>query len=391
MTLRIGVDATAWSNERGDGRFVRNAVARLVRGHPEADWVLYSDEGNARLIEDSVGAEAVPVHQRRAPSDGRDGGMPRPADDVVRLSMAVRRGSHDAFLAPSVLSYFPVVGAPSLVGLHDATATTHARLVLPARRDRVLWRIKQGMALRLAEILFTVSEDARAAISDSLKLQPDAIEVVPEGVDPAFGPQPKEVVRAALSGIGLAPDAAPFVFAAGISPHKGVDDLVEAYAAASRADPLPELVVAGSPSGPYVSAAGEVERRVQELGLGDRVVFPGFISDETLACLFTAATAAIVPSHSEGFGLSGLEAAACGAPLVLSDIGAHRETLGDAALFFDPGDRGALAERLRRLASDPEIADELRKRGQAAAARYSWDETARVLFALLEEVSRRSL
>jgi glycosyltransferase involved in cell wall biosynthesis len=374
MTLRIGVDATAWSNERGDGRFVRNAVARLVRGHPEADWVLYSDEGNARLIEDSVGAEAVPVHQRRAPSDGRDGGMPRPADDVVRLSMAVRRGSHDAFLAPSVLSYFPVVGAPSLVGLHDATATTHARLVLPARRDRVLWRIKQGMALRLAEILFTVSEDARAAISDSLKLQPDAIEVVPEGVDPAFGPQPKEVVRAALSGIGLAPDAAPFVFAAGISPHKGVDDLVEAYAAASRADPLPELVVAGSPSGPYVSAAGEVERRVQEL-----------------ACLFTAATAAIVPSHSEGFGLSGLEAAACGAPLVLSDIGAHRETLGDAALFFDPGDRGALAERLRRLASDPELADELRKRGQAAAARYSWDETARVLFALLEEVSRRSL
>ena len=64
MTLRIGVDATAWSNERGDGRFVRNAVARLVRVHPEADWVLYSDEGNARLIEDSLGAETVPVHQR---------------------------------------------------------------------------------------------------------------------------------------------------------------------------------------------------------------------------------------------------------------------------------------------------------------------------------------
>jgi glycosyltransferase involved in cell wall biosynthesis len=389
MTLRIGVDATAWSNERGDGRFVRNAIGRLVRLHPEADWLLYSDEETARLIEDSVGAETLPVHQRRPPGNRGDGGIPRPPDDVVRLSMAVRRGGHDAFLAPSVLSYFPVAGAPSLVGLHDATATTHARLVLPARRDRLLWRIKQGLALRLADILFTVSEAARGTIADSLKLPADSIEVVPEGVDPAFRPQPVEVVRAALSGIGLAPDAAPFVFAAGISPHKGVDDLVEAYAAASREAALPQLVIAGSPSGPYVSAAGEVERRTQDLGLGNRVVFPGFISDETLACLFSAATAAIVPSHSEGFGLSALEAAACGAPVVLSDIGAHRETLGGAGLFFDPGDRDALAGRMRSLASDPELAGDLRKRGRRAAARYSWDETARVLFALLEEVSRR--
>jgi glycosyltransferase involved in cell wall biosynthesis len=384
MTLRIGVDATAWSNERGDGRFLRNAVHRLVALYPETEWTLYADARSAARIEDEVGARVTAVRQRRPPTEALATGSARGPLDVARLTRAVRRGGLDAFLAPSVFSWFPVIGVPSVVGLHDATASTHPRLVLPSLRDRALWRVKRALALRRASRLFTVSETSRTAISDSLGLSAAAIAVVPEAADPAFEPQPRQAVEAAISKLGLAGER-PLVFAAGLSPHKGLDDLVEAYATAQA--PMPPLVIAGSLGGPYPSAAERARKRGAELGVAQSVRFPGFVPDHDLACLYGAATAAIVPSHSEGFSLSALEAAACGAPVVLSDVGAHRETLEGAALFFPAGDRAALRDRLSELVSDPGLGRELGERGMAAAARLSWDETARRLYALLAEVA----
>ena len=80
---------------------------------------------------------------------------------------------------------------------------------------------------------------------------------------------------------------------------------------------------------------------------GERVLLPGFVSDETLACLYAGATAVVLPSLAEGFGLPAVEAAACGAALVLSDLPAHRETLDGAAIFVAPSDAHAIARRSR--------------------------------------------
>ncbi len=100
----------------------------------------------------------------------------------------------------------------------------------------------------------------------------------------------------------------------------------------------------------YLSAGGPVRDRIGELGLEERVLLPGYVSDETLAGLYSGAAAAVVPSLSEGFGLPAVEAAACGCAVVLSDLPAHRESLGSAALFFEPTDVSQLAEALDAVA-----------------------------------------
>jgi glycosyltransferase involved in cell wall biosynthesis len=386
MALRVGIDATAWRNPRGDGRFVRNAVRRLVALHPEVEWLLVVDAGD----DDGGFPEAVrlrPVRFGRAPVEALSAESARSPRDLLRLWRSVRPGEVNAFLSPSVYSYFPV-RAPALVGLHDANAVLRPELVLPTRRARVLWSVKQRVALRRAARLFTVSEAARSELCRALGLQPAEVAVVPEAPDPAFASRPAEAVSSVLGRHGLSREEGYFLFSAGISPHKGLDTLVDAYAAVRRERPAaPPLVIAGALAGPYASAGGDLRERIAASGIETAAVLTGFVPDEELACLYTGATAAVVPSLGEGFGLPAVEAAACGAPSVLSDIGPHRETLGDAALFFPPGDADALRGALRRLLDDRRLGLSLADRARAAAGRLSWDEAAGRLHALLMEAA----
>jgi glycosyltransferase involved in cell wall biosynthesis len=387
MPLRAGIDVTAWSNTRGDGRFVRNAVGALVALHPEVEWTLYADSPSAGEIEAPDGARIHAVPQRTRSTQALGTGSARSVTDLARLTLAVRRRDLDVFLSPSVYNYFPVVGVPAVVGLHDATAVTHARMVLPQRRDRALWRAKQWLALRRAERLFTCSVASRDAISSALRVPASEIAVVPEAPEAVFSPRPRDATEEALAELGLLREEGYFIFAAGMSPHKGLDGLLEAYASLHGSLATPPLLVVGATEGPYASAAGEIGERVRALGLGQSVRFPGFLDDETLARLYSGATAAVVPSLSEGFGLSAVEAAACGAPVLLSDIGAHRETLGGSGLLFPPGDAVALRERLESVLADPDQARAVGERCRTAVARLSWDRTAASLYELLSSAA----
>jgi glycosyltransferase involved in cell wall biosynthesis len=138
----------------------------------------------------------------------------------------------------------------------------------------------------------------------------------------------------------------------------------------------------------YLSAAGDVRRQIDELGLDDRILLTGHVADETLACLYAGAVAFVSPSISEGFGLPAVEAARSGTAVVLSDIPAYRETLGDAALYFPPGDATALAEQLEAVTGDAALRDRLGSAAEERVAGLSWSVSARALRALLVEAAR---
>ena len=121
------------------------------------------------------------------------------------------------------------------------------------------------------------------------------------------------------------------------------------------------------------------------LSLGERVLLPGFVSDETLACLYAGATGVVLPSLGEGFGLPAVEAAACGAALVLSDLPAHRETLDGAALFVEPTDVDGIAAALARVLADESERASLARRAQEAASRLTWDAAADAVRRLLDD------
>jgi glycosyltransferase involved in cell wall biosynthesis len=171
-----------------------------------------------------------------------------------------------------------------------------------------------------------------------------------------------------------------------------VETLVDAYAVLrrERGETAPLLVLVGELQGSaYASSAAAVRERIEQHGIDASVRLTGYVSDETLACLCSAATAVVLPSLAEGFGLPAVEAAACGAPLALSELEAHRETMGDAALFFPARDVPALVETLVRLHDDEALRRELGAQGRERVAGRSWEASADVLSELISATVQR--
>ncbi len=383
--LRVAVDATSWTNRRGYGRFARNVLGRLVETDTDARYVFVADEETARDGRLPAGADVVAVRLSRPAGEAASAASYRPPADLLRLGAAVSRSRFDLLLFPSVYTYFPTVAVPTVVGVHDLIADELPALTFSSERARTFWRAKQWLAVRRARRLFTVSRTSQAAIAARLGVPEERIGVVNEAPDAVFRPRADAEIAAARAVAGLARREPFLLYAGGISPHKDIVTLVEAHGLVCRArDDPPRLVITGDlEDDPYLSAAADVRRAIDRLGLAERVTLTGFVSDETLAGLYSAATAVVHPSLAEGFGLPAVEAAACGAPVVLSDIPAHRETLGDAALFFPPGDADALRERLEGVLSSEMLRRSLSERARKHVARYSWDAAADALRAIL--------
>lgn len=387
--MRIGVDATSWNNRRGFGRFTRNAVTELVALDPGTTYVLLLDEWSASAGDLPEAAERLVVTLRRSPSEAASADSHRGLGDLARLATAARRARLEAFLFPSILTYFPVPSVPTVVGIHDTIADDHRDLTFPNWRGRWFWRLKQRVALKTAARVFTVSAASRTAIARRTGMDPDRLPIVPEAPDPVFSPRSEADVARELGRIDLDAACGFVLYAGGVSPHKNIETLLDAYALVKAGrDPAPPLVLVGDlEAETYLSAAAAVRHRIDELGIAEDVHLTGFVSDETLACLYTAATAVALPSLAEGFGLPAVEAAACGAAVVLSDLPAHRESLGDGGRYFAPRDTRALADALAAMLDDPSARAGLAARGTAAVAGLTWRATADSLRTLLHEAA----
>jgi glycosyltransferase involved in cell wall biosynthesis len=142
-----------------------------------------------------------------------------------------------------------------------------------------------------------------------------------------------------------------------------------------------QLVIAGKRG--WLTEA--IERRAAELGVAERVRFAGYVADDDLPALLSGALGFVFPSLYEGFGMPVLEAMACGAPVLTSTSSALPEVAGDAALLVDPADTATIAAGLARLATDAALRADLRARGLARAAQFTWERCAEETLAVLAE------
>jgi len=385
--MRVGIDGASFGNRRGFGRFARNAVGRLIELDADTDYTFVVDHDDPARELFPRDAREVVVELSASPATAAGGRSNRRARDIARIARAARAERFDAFLFPSLHTWFPACRAPTVVGLHDAITDEHASLVAARRRDRIYLAAKQRLAVRGAAQLFTVSTASQEALSRRLEIPPDRLPVVPEAPDPVFrDPPAAETVRRARERADLADGDRFFVYVGGISPHKNLETLIDAYAVmCARVADAPLLVVVGALDGDeaYVSSAEAVRSRIRERSISERVRLPGFVPDDELAALYAASVAAANPSLAEGFGLPAVEAAAAGTAVVLSDLPAHRESLGAAALFFEPTDVDTLAAHLELLAADTVARDEIARRCTAAIEGMSWDAAAEALRGLL--------
>src|SRR4051794_16505202 len=272
--------------------------------------------------------------------------------EQVALPALARRSGARLVLSPANLA--PLSFAGNVVVVHDAVALAHPEWFSPAY---AAWHRRVLPAVvRRARRVITVSAFSRDELRRFTGVE---AAVVPGGVDERFRPDADR--GAARAALGL---ARPYVLCvAGESPRKNFAALAVVAAALK---PLGvEMVTAGS-------VRAHHGRRSELPGV--RAL--GYVDDALLPGLYAGALAFVLPSRHEGFGLTCLEAMACGVPVVAGAAGALPETCGDAALLVDPDDPGAVAEAVLRIVRSPGEAARLRAAGGAPGAGVTWARPA---------------
>jgi D-inositol-3-phosphate glycosyltransferase len=236
-------------------------------------------------------------------------------------------------------------------------------------------------------VLASCSVEA-AQIHELYDADPSRIRIVAPGVDHAFfGPGDRRQARRAL---GLPGQGPLLLFVGRIQPLKGVAVAVRAVAALADDHADARLVVVGGPSGPQGEA--EVERTramVHDLGLEERVVFVPPRPHELLSTYYRAADVCLVPSRSESFGLVALEAAACGTPVVASDVGGLRSLIdhGRTGYLVEEPSPEAFAAWVRQILAEPLLAERLSTGAVLRARRYTWARAAHLLREIYAELT----
>lgn len=275
----------------------------------------------------------------------------------------------------------PLLGRIDVVTVHDLIG-----FAIPEYSADPRWRVYlqlMGRAVQRARLVIADSQAAADDIVHFLQVRPERLRVIHLGVHPA----PK-ISRAEtdlhLADLGI---RRPYCIYLGSGDvRKNIAVTIMALAKLEAAD-RPQLVVAGSVPNTGTDLLPDHAALARALGVEDRVVFTGPVSEDRKHALYAGAQMLLAPSRYEGFGLEPLEAMAHGVPVIAADRSATPEVTAGAALLLPPDDPAQWADAIRVLGSDPSARAELIAAGAARAAELSWLRTAQQTLAVYRELA----
>src|SRR5438105_4048613 len=379
--MRIAIDYSAAVNQRaGIGRLVRNQVHALAEVDSDNDYRLvyarpnrgctpqFPRARNFSRREVGIGERWLTILWHRA-------NVPLPADWLS--------GRVDVFHCPDFVLP-PLRHARGILTVHDL-----AFLMRPDCADSRLRAYLEGVvprSVRRADYIIADSENTRNDLVVLLGVKPAAISVVPGGVEERFQPvtDPDQLQKARRQlGVG----DAPFVLAIGVlEPRKNLNRLMDAFRLLKQRPTVPKdlkLVLAGGKGWLY----DEIFEHHDASPIRDDILLPGFVSDEMLPAIYSAAEVLAFPSLYEGFGLPILEAMGCGTPVVASHASCLPEVAEGAALLVDPTNVEGLMSALELALVDVDLKQRLIKQGRQRATEYSWKRAAEALVDVYESVA----
>jgi glycosyltransferase involved in cell wall biosynthesis len=364
-TLRhLGVNAVFLEPRMGGiETYVRRLYPAIAEVRPDLRISMFVNDGGRELIAAEPWAASVELVTH--PLLGRRG--TRALTETALLGAIADRRGCDVLHSVALTSPYRSRAA-SVVGIADVTWLKHAGSV--PRLTRLLWRTLVVPAARRADRVIAHSESARTEIAETLRIPAGRIDVVPHGPGGEVGADPTSSAELRAR---LALGGGPVILAvSAFLAHKNVGRLVDAMPIIRRTVPDAALVLPGS----RTPLRDDVVARAAALGLGDAVVFPGWVDQADLEGLYRTASCFVLPSLREGFGLPVLEAMRRGVPVACSRASAVPEVAGDAALLFDPESPAAIAEAVTAILSDPALARDLADRGRGRAETFTWSRAA---------------
>ncbi len=362
--MRIGLDARYVRDSFGGiARFAYGLFSALLDGDRQHQFVIFTESGQRSERFDLEALTSRAAEARRLP-------MPLYSlQEQFYLPRQLLISGCEAFLSP----YFALplfASVPCYCTVHDLIFER-----FPAYRSGRWIRYYYGpmlmASLRRSKHVFTVSNSTRRDLVAFYGIDPRRVVVLPEGADS---------VSAGSAAQAAKPQGEPYFLAVGAGrPHKNLGLAVRALALLR--DTLPHrLVVIGKAESRYPD---EAMAAVMEQGLQDRVDLLPEASEAELQRLYLGATALLMPSLYEGFGLPALEAMSLGIPVIALDNSSLPEVVGDGGILVNRNDAVEFAAAMLQLAEDVSLRERLQQRAREQAQRFSWKQAAEITVATL--------
>jgi glycosyltransferase involved in cell wall biosynthesis len=364
VRVKIAINALLYSigadyRQTGISRYVDRLLGCVAAELPGDDVTALVSQG---AEPDWSGVDLMQAH---VPSGSP---LRRIAWEQAALPALIRKGSFDIYHGSvNTLPLIPT-GTRRIVTIHDLAFLRFPEQV--TRKRYAYLKSMVGNSARRADAILVPSEATASDVHDLLGASRNRIHITPLGVDAHFRPAPPEAIQAIRSSYGL---DQPYVLTVGtIEPRKNLRRLIEAFAlGASQHDC--DLVLVG-PTGWLTDG---IEQAIVQSELGDRIKRTGFVNDDGLVGLYSGAEVVVIPSLYEGFGLPVLEAMACGAVVVTSNVSSMPEVAGEAAILVDPVDTQSIASGIRLALEDKMLRKRLESAAVVRARDFTWKRTAR--------------
>jgi len=279
----------------------------------------------------------------------------------------------------------PGVAGKKVVVIHDMVYKACPETM--EEKTRLMHHRSLAKTCKRADMIVTVSQFSKSEIMQYMAVPAEKIRVMYNGVDqkrfsPDISPAEVENLRNKLC-----LPVQYFLYVGTLEPRKNLVRLIQAYhllrEQAPDKAPVPDLVIAGGKGWHY----DDIFAQVRALGLAEYVHFTDYVDDADLPALMRGCFAFLFPSTYEGFGIPPLEAMACGAPVLTSNVASLPEVVGDDAVLVNPSSVESITKGLRLLITDASLRQSLASRGPIRARAFTWKAAADTLRDVFQEVT----
>ena len=382
--MHVAINAYFWNQPHtGSGQYTRQLVYHLNRLIADLDITLIYPQAPGQAA-----PEQVPPSVKVKTVPTRAGQAGKLLFEQIQFPRACRAAGAD-------VAHVPYCGGPLdapmplVVTVHDLTTllVREYRRGLKAR----LYNALVSAGARAAGHVITDSFASKLDIMDHLRIPEQDVTAIYLAAGPNFKPAENSLVDMAVLRKYNLPDFY-LLYLGGYEIHKNVTTLLLAYTYVAQAlgDDYP-LVLAGKQPNKVTPVYPDYTGYIRRLGLENYVRWIGFVDEEDKPVLYRNAETFIFPSRHEGFGLPPLEALACGTPVVVSDSGSLPEVIGDAGFAVDPDNARDMAGAIIATVIQENLAAELRQKGKAQAAKFSWETTAAETALVYDRAGRRAV
>ncbi len=360
--MRIGIDARMYGvGFTGIGRYTAELIDQLAKQDQDNDYVIF-------LRKEAFESFQVPNER-----------FNKVLADFPHYSIGEQLGFLKVLNNEKLdLMHFTHFNAPVLyslpfiVTIHDLTLSFFPGKKMTSFIHRMAYHFVIRRVTKNAKKIIAVSNNTKNDLIKALKVNPEKVEVVYNGVSATFGgvtptPRPDLMKKLGLS--------KPFFLYTGVwRDHKNIVGLLKAFAAFNEeTGKQHELVI----TGPHNPTYHEVPDTIKELNIEKDVHLVGLVSEEDIYALYLNALAYVFPSFYEGFGLPPLEAMQCGTPTLVSNVSALPEVCGEGnSLFFDPRNLDDIKEKMKIIATDASVRQRLIDRGKERVKFFNWEKMA---------------